>query len=75
MKKRRKGSIFTLSLVLVFFLFGILRILNFLGVHLRSWSGIETVAGDKISKKNGRVLLGGWVSLHMAHDCCGIFDI
>ena len=42
---------------------------NFLGFHLlESWSDIETLAGDNILKKNGRVFLGARVSLHMAHD-------
>ena len=41
---------------------------TFLGLHLSSWSGIEHLAGDKILKKDGKVFLGGWVSLHVVHD-------
>ena len=44
------------------------RISAFSGLYLRSWSGIEHLAGDKILKKNGKVFLGGWVSLHVVHD-------
>ena len=50
-------------------------ILTFLLFHLRSWSGIETLAGDKILKKNGRVYLEGWVSLHVVHDRDGIVAV
>ena len=47
---------------------GILTCLGFY-LLLRSWSGIETVAGTdkKIAEKRG-VFLGGWVSQHVSHD-------